>query len=358
MHNRVCIIGSGKMAEDIGLFLLGKKIDVLFTSISEERVTSLRLTFAKKYKRLARIKGEGEVGRFDVKPLGIIKDELFDLVIESTNEDLDKKKLVVNSLMELFPNMLILSNSSSINPQDIHSELVGVHFFYSVDMTNFVEIINDKNNKAKKFISKLDLSFIEENEKRQFIVNRMLLPLQAEALRLLQNGYGTEVINSSSMSDLIIVGQLTMMDSIGLDTILTASKNYLKFIDIENRRDYMPLVNGLSELIDNGCLGSKNGRGLLLEENLSWKRVKADMHPRIPFNLILINHCLDLIDKNMITIDELNMIFNLVFMSDITFADAFKNIDIEKSKDRLQKIYEKEKISYFKPSEIWDKEII
>lgn len=357
MYNKVCIIGTGKMAENIALFLLSKKIDILFTSSSDDRLDAFGLTFIKKYKRLVRVEGESTVGKYNLRSLKLIENETFDLAIESTSEDLNKKTSVINKIIKLFPDLLILSNSSSINPIDINPRVVAVHFFYSVDLTKFVEIINDKENKAKKFVSELGLSFIEEDNKKQFIVNRLLLPLQAEALRLLQSGYGSDIVNSSSASELILSGQLSLMDSIGLDTIYIASKNYIKLIDELDQKDYLPLTNGLGKIIENGCLGNKNGKGLLDEENIPWCRVKADMHPRIPFNLILINNCFMLIERGIISIDELDMVFNLVFMSDIKFSDFVRSINFEESKNLLEKIFKKENISYFKPSLIWNQGI-
>lgn len=355
MNKKILIVGTGKMAEDIGLFFIGKGADVLFVTSSDERVNGFNLLIEKRYNRIKRIKGDDFVSNYLVKKVNEIDDDEFDFVIESTTENLEVKREKISQLKSVCPNILLFTNSSSIKSELIDNDMIGMHFFYPVELTGIVEIINDKNEIGKKTAEFFGLKVINESEDRAFLVNRLLLPLQAEALRLLQNGYGADIIDSSSSNELLIKGQLSMIDSIGVDTVLSGVVNYISYVDKSERCDYSALVNGLETLVKNGVLGNKNKKEIMECNNLPWPQIKADMHPRIAFNLVLINNCLNYINKELTNFDELDMIFTNIFMSDISLSDLLRQINFKNSVDTLKNLFERENISYFKPSPMWDK---
>lgn len=349
----LCILGTGKMAEDIGLFFLKKGVHVNFVSSNKKRCEEYNDLFIKKYKRLCRVMGDDLVGDYSIVNYDSLENVDCDYIIESTTESLEAKKEVIRKIRKILPHVTCYSNSSSIEPGQLDDNTIGLHFFYPVELTKTVEVIDDKKQMATSFAEKFDLKIINEEDLRKFLVNRLLLPLQNESLRLLKSGYGRDIIDSSSTSELLMTGQLSMLDSIGLDTVKNAAVNYLAYLDEKDRNDFSFLLSGLDELINLGVKGKKSEDSIMTVAELPWKRVKADMHPRIPFNLLLINTCFNFIEKSITDLNELDMIFSNIFMSDISFKEHLKNIDFEKSKEALEKLYTREGLSYFKPSLLW-----
>ncbi len=349
----LCILGTGKMAENIGLFFLKKGINVHFISSDRKRCEEYNDLFIKKYKRLCRVVGDDLVGSYSVENYDSLEKIDCDYLIESTIENHEVKKNAIKKIRKFLPNVTCFTNSSSIDPGKIDDNTIGLHFFYPVELTNTVEVIDDKKQMATSFAEKFDLKIISEEDARKFLVNRLLLPLQNESIRLLKSGYGRDIIDSSSTSELLMTGQLSMLDSIGLDIVKNAADNYLMYLDEKDRKDFSFLLNGLDELINLGVLGKKSVDSIMTVTELPWKRVKADMHPRIPFNLLLINTCFDFIKKSITDLNELDLIFNNIFMSDISFKEAIQKIDFTKSVEALEKLYAKEGLSYFKPSTYW-----
>lgn len=353
MYKKVAIAGTGKMAESIGLFFLGKGIDIHFVTSSNSRVDEFSVSFNKKYKRLLKVAGEECIGNYSAGIITSLDENGYDFIIESTVEDLETKKRKVLEIKSIYPDAKCFSNSSSIEPELIDKKLIGMHFFYPVELTGVVEIINDKNGSGKEVAKKLALSFIVENGKRNFAVNRLLLPLQATAIKLLKEGYSSENINSISTSDLIITGQLSMIDSIGVDTVLNSVKNYLVFMDEKEKGSYSTLVDGLEDLVENKILGIKNKATVMENSDLPWKQIKKEIQPNISFELVLLNSCLNFVNQKILTFDELDMIFTNIFMADVSLRDELKKTDFQKSIEILNSLYEREGLFYFKPSPLW-----
>lgn len=353
MFKRVAIAGTGKMGESIGLFFLGKGIDVHFVTSKNSRADEFSRSFNKKYRRLKRVADENSVGNYSIGLIPSLNEKDYDFIIESTIEDLEIKKSIIHEIKGICPETICFSNSSSIEPELIEENLIGIHFFYPVELSGIVEIVNDKNGAAEEIAKRLGLKFIVESGKRNYAINRLLLPLQAASIKLLKDGYRADIINSLSVSDLIITGQLSMMDSIGVDTVLNSVKNYMSFMDIEEQKSYSELINGLDDLVERKILGIKNKNTVMENSDLPWKQIKEEINTNIPFDLILINSCLNFVDQKILTFDELDMIFINIFMADISLKDALKKTDFKKTIETLNSLYKREGLHYFKPSPLW-----
>ena len=144
-----------------------------------------------------------------------------------------------------------------------------------------------------------------------------LLPMQAEAFRLLQKGYPAKMINECSISDQIKIGQLELLDSIGFDVLLPAIKNYVSHLSDLEQNKYNELIIGLELLIKYGKLGKKNRNGLLMGDPLPWEsntRFSKEVSPFIEnFIDIFNNTCRQFIDNNQIEKDELNVVLKVLF---------------------------------------------
>lgn len=330
MKERVLILGSGKMARNLGLYFLEKRFLVIWLSRSKERLGQLERFMGKAIRRRSRLSPDDAQdisARFSLYDENNIQSA--DIVIETINESLKEKQEVVGSVRNLFSkDTLLLSNSSSILPQSIHQDCAGFHFFYPVELTNFAEIIfppkypEEKRDKITGLAKKMKLSYLLQSEDSAFAVNRLLLPMQAEAVRALLSGHSPEDVDECSRSDILPVGQLSLMDSVGLDVIHAAVCNYMERMSRNEAENCIALRSTLARLIDMGKLGNKNRSGFLSGDPLPWqtrrsgKEVKEELKKR--FLTLFINTSYSFIDKNIIDKRSLELVLKSVFNADAT----------------------------------------
>jgi 3-hydroxybutyryl-CoA dehydrogenase len=197
-----------------------------------------------------------------------------DLVIEAVFEDLDVKRGLWSSLDEVAPERTIFaSNTSSISidalaeavsPQR-RERFVGMHFFSPVPVMPLVELIRgsattDTTETAiRELTEALGKKLIVSADRPGFIVNRILMPFLAEAMRTFEEGTGSaEDIDTGARVGLNHpMGPLELADFIGLDVCL----NVMQVLDegIGGEQFKPPAV--LERLVTEGHLGQKTGRG-------------------------------------------------------------------------------------------------
>jgi len=349
------ILGSGKMARDIGLFLIEKNIGVTFFSRDEKRLKNLESYILKKLFLF-----NDDTSKFSVRftTYDNISPSLQspEIVIETVNESLEDKIFVINCIQNLITSdTLLLTNSSSIDPASINPSCTGMHFFYPVKMTNFVEITPGKSilatQKAIEFASKFGLDFIVGKDCCHFAINKLLLPLESEIFIALRSGVPAEVLEKSSIIPLFPAGHLSWMDSVGLDIIFASIKNYVLDMNQMEGNDYKELLDCLGELIKSGKSGKKNSNGLLCGKPLPWKTLDFSFsveHFNQIFHYLFIHTCLRFIEKGWIEKEELEKVLNQVFLSNSTLKE-----EVEKSKgvrtDFIVRLYNERKKTYFEP---------
>lgn len=353
MKKLVCVVGTGKMAENAGLYFLSKNADVVFVSSSVERLNEFDEIIKKKHGRLKRVNGDDVIGNYSVCSFNEISGHDISFVLECTSEDLEKKKSIVKKLRAVKVGVPILSNSSSIKPELIDSEVLGFHLFYPVELTAFVEISDDKDSQAAGLAEEFGFNFIEVKNESLFIVNRLLLPLQNEALRALTEGYGEGIVDESSACEFLMKGQLTLIDSVGIDVISESVKNYIGMMSLEEAKEYSYLKEGLLLMLENGLYGKKCGAGFMQNDSLPWIKVKGDMHPRIPFEKLFVNNCLKIIEKGIVGFNEIDLILKTVYMYDGSFKEFIEHINKEQYLRQLELLFDKTKLSYYKPAEFF-----
>jgi 3-hydroxybutyryl-CoA dehydrogenase len=197
-----------------------------------------------------------------------------DLVVEAVFEDLEVKHALWASLDEQAPEGTIFaSNTSSISIDSLaeavsparRERFVGMHFFSPVPVMPLVELIRgsattDATEAAiRELTDELDKKLIVSADRPGFIVNRILMPLLAEAMRTFEEGTGTaEDIDTGARVGLNHpMGPLELADFIGLDVCLNVMNVLHEGIGGEHFRP--PKV--LEDLVAEGHLGQKTGRG-------------------------------------------------------------------------------------------------
>ena len=197
-----------------------------------------------------------------------------DLVIEAVFEDADVKTALWRELdARARPEAIFGSNTSSISIDRLaeavdptrRARFAGMHFFSPVPVMPLIELIRgaatDDATEAgiRTLAGELGKQVIVSADRPGFLVNRVLMPLLAEAMRAYEQGVGTaEDIDTGAKVGLNHpMGPLELADFIGLDVCLGIMRVLHEGLGQEQFRP--PTV--LEELVGAGRLGQKTGRG-------------------------------------------------------------------------------------------------
>ena len=260
--------GSGRVGRDMGLAFLCGGWDVDWLSRDAGRLAGLERQVRRVVKRQQRLFPKDELGAASFRNYGTPL--AADLLLECVEESLTAKRLV---FAQLVPGegqgMLLVSASSSILPWEIHPRCMGLHPFYPLALTGLVELVAPQAHVPERLLDclrALDLRILLQDEAAAFAVNRLLLPLQSELLRLLRAGAPAQLLDEASRSDLLGLGALELMDAVGLDVALAAVRQYRSRMTRAQAQACAPLEEGLAI----GKRGRKNRDGLLCGRALPW----------------------------------------------------------------------------------------
>jgi 3-hydroxybutyryl-CoA dehydrogenase len=197
-----------------------------------------------------------------------------DLVIEAVFEDVDVKTTLWGLLDALAsPHTVFASNTSSISidrlaeavSEERRTAFLGMHFFSPVPVMPLVEIIrgsatsDETADRIRTLATQLDKQVIVAHDRPGFLVNRILMPYLAEAMRTYEEGTGTaEDIDTGARVGLNHpMGPLELADFIGLDVCLDIMKVLHEGLGGEHFDPPKVLV----DLVADGKLGQKTGAG-------------------------------------------------------------------------------------------------
>lgn len=358
MKIKVLVAGTGKMAVNIGIYLLKRGADVVWWSRSDSRLADLQATVEKKIKRLRL--SDTNTGESTYLFSDSSNCPECSILVESTEEQLPEKKSVVSALYPLLSdNACILSNSSSFLPSQIDGRCIGLHFFYPVELTGCVELIVPEQAEpgSRKVIDQL-LEFLEikpiiQNEISAFTINRLLLPLQAECFRMLRSGFSAISVDEASNGPLLGGGQLTFMDNVGLDTIVISMRNYLSRMERDIAAEISIAADSIDYLVESGRLGRKNKFGLVVGAPLPWPSKDGVGHSAgklfSRFESLFINTCLKFIDDRIISPDDLDFALSSVFGAEVSLEKRIEQIGRVSMCETLDSLYARTNLSYFKP---------
>ncbi|MFH1131299.1 MAG: 3-hydroxyacyl-CoA dehydrogenase NAD-binding domain-containing protein [Pseudomonadota bacterium] len=356
MTTRILIAGTGKMGTNIGLFFAKKGCAVSWLSRDAKRLESFETRIRKRLRRIEKDTPDQLSAGFPTFHLaGNPLPTEVDFLIECIEEDQPAKTALLQSLRHSLPkNAAILSNSSSILPTDIIPECVGLHFFYPVELTGLVEAIfpivcpESRKSRILELLDESDLIRIQEDEATAFAINRLLLPIQAESFRFLIAGWEPKNVDKSSISELLPIGQLSLMDSVGLDTVYSAICNYTSRMHESIRDLYLPLKKGLKQLLDENRLGKKNNNGILTEP-LFPLSVENSQCP-LSASILFMNTCYHAIDHGLISKRDLDLVLESVFGSRLTLEQATEQYDHKILFTSLRKLHADTGLAYFQPA--------
>jgi len=276
---RVFVAGAGLMGHGIGQVhaAIGKRVTLYEPDLARAEAGRDRIAG-----NLDRAVAKGKLdsaGRDEIlgrvaatSEMAAVRDA--DLVVEAVFEDVGVKQALWRQLDPLAPATAIFaSNTSSISIDALASAVaparrerfVGMHFFSPVPVMPLVELIRgaattDATEAAiRELTDALGKKLIVAADRPGFIVNRILMPLLAEAMRTYEEGTGTadDIDTGAKVGLNHPMGPLELADFVGLDVCLSVMKVLHEGIGGEHFRP--PRV--LEELVAAGHLGQKTGRG-------------------------------------------------------------------------------------------------
>lgn len=195
-----------------------------------------------------------------------------DLVIEAITENLDLKKQLFAQLDRIVkPEAVFASNTSSLCITEMMTatqrapRFLGVHFFNPVPLMKLVEVV--KTVVTEPAIVQLGLDFARKlgkvpiltSDRAGFIVNRLLIPYLLDAIRALEEGFGTieDLDQGMKLGCNHPMGPFTLLDFVGIDTSYYIAE--ILFNEYREKRFAPPPL--MKRMVLAGMYGRKSGKG-------------------------------------------------------------------------------------------------
>jgi 3-hydroxyacyl-CoA dehydrogenase len=153
-----------------------------------------------------------------------------DLIIEAVFENMDVKKEVFGKLDRIArPGAILASNTSYLNIDEIAAstsrpqDVLGLHFFSPANIMKLLEVVRGDKTAADVLMTAMQLAkrirkvAVVAGVCYGFIGNRMLIPRQTEAMRLLLEGATPEQVDRVHVEFGMPMGPFQMADLAGVD---------------------------------------------------------------------------------------------------------------------------------------------
>ncbi|MFC8069831.1 3-hydroxyacyl-CoA dehydrogenase family protein [Streptomyces sp. NPDC057293] len=195
-----------------------------------------------------------------------------DLVVEAVVEDLAVKREVFAALGRHCKPSTVLATTTSSLPVTACAvasgrpgQVVGMHFFNPAPVMKLVEVVSTEVSDdaavslARDVCARLGKTVVDCGDRAGFIVNYLLFPYLADAIRLLERP-DTDIVATDEAVQQgygFPMGPFLLLDTIGLDvSVAILRRLHGEFAT----RDFVPPAM-LERLVSDGALGRKNGRG-------------------------------------------------------------------------------------------------
>jgi len=271
------VIGAGQMGNGIAQVAACAGFQVSMIDIKQEYLDRAMANIRKSLEklvskdRLSQSESSNALSRINFST-SMMEVSDADLVIEAVPEILELKNSIFSKLDEICkPSTILASNTSSISIDKIANStkrpelVIGMHFMNPVPLMKLVEIINgsetslEVNNSVVSAAAKMGKVALSCNDSPGFVSNRILCPMLNEAILTLEEGVAEpEAIDGIMKLGMNHpIGPLALADLIGLDTLL----HILGVLHDGFGDDKYKPAQLLIEMVENGHLGRKSGRG-------------------------------------------------------------------------------------------------
>ena len=232
---KVGVIGAGTMGGGISMNFLSAGIPVTIVEMSQEALDRGVGLIRKNYEASA---AKGRLTQEQVsKAMALLTPTLdfealrdCDLVIEAVYENMDVKKEVFGRLDRIAKlGAILASNTSYLNVNEIAAstsrpqDVVGMHFFSPANIMKLLEVVRGEKTAPDVLLTAMQLGKrirkvpVVAGVCHGFIGNRMLMPRQVEATKLLLEGASPEQIDRVHVEFGMPMGPFQMADLAGVD---------------------------------------------------------------------------------------------------------------------------------------------
>ncbi|WP_242096922.1 3-hydroxyacyl-CoA dehydrogenase NAD-binding domain-containing protein [Sphingomonas sp. CROZ-RG-20F-R02-07] len=232
---RVGVIGAGTMGGGIAMNFLSAGIPVTIVEMQQEALDRGTGVVRKNYEASA-AKGRLKPGQVEAA-MGALNPTLdfaalaeCDLVIEAVYETMEVKKDIFTKLDAICkPGAILASNTSYLDIDEIAActrrpqDVVGMHFFSPANVMKLLEVVrgektaNDVLATVMALAKRIKKVAVVAGVTYGFIGNRMLMPRQVEANKLLMEGATPEQIDRVHVAFGMPMGPFQMSDLAGVD---------------------------------------------------------------------------------------------------------------------------------------------
>jgi 3-hydroxyacyl-CoA dehydrogenase len=262
---RVGVIGAGTMGGGISMNFLSAGIPVTIVEMEQAALDRGTGVMRRNYEATA-AKGRMSADQVEAA-MGALKPTLAledladcDLIIEAVFENMDVKKDIFGKLDTIAkPGAILASNTSYLDIDEIAAstsrpqDVVGLHFFSPANVMKLLEVVRGAKTAPDVLVTAMQLAkrikkvAVVAGVCHGFIGNRMLMPRQVEATKLLLEGATPEQIDRVHVEFGMPMGPFQMADLAG--------------VDIGWHRDPTRIENIRDALAAQGRWGQKKGAG-------------------------------------------------------------------------------------------------
>jgi len=253
---KVGVIGAGTMGGGISMNFLSAGIPVTIVEMGQEALDRGTGVMLRNYEASA---AKGKLTAEQVgKAMGLLEPTLdfnaladCDLIIEAVYENMDVKKEVFGRLDKIAkPGAILASNTSYLNINEIAAsisrpgDVVGMHFFSPANVMKLLEVVRGDKTAPDVLLTVMGLGKkirkvpVVAGVCHGFIGNRMLMPRQVEATKLLLEGATPEQVDRVHVEFGMPMGPFQMADLAGVDIGWHRDPNR-----IENIRDALCAID-------------------------------------------------------------------------------------------------------------------
>ncbi|KAG5464675.1 hypothetical protein LSCM4_00115 [Leishmania orientalis] len=276
--------GGGTMGGGIAQVAAQASVPVTVVEVSQARVDAARKAMETSLGRIAKKKCDGDQSKMKAFVETVLSHVKFttdeataasgaELIIEAIVENIDAKKALFGRLDKIAPKSTVFcSNTSSLSIAEMASvttrraRFAGMHFFSPVPLMKLLEVVRTEEvqpeivEQLKAFGKKVGKIAVVTKDTEGFIVNRLLVPYQMEACRLVERGVATlqDVDTAMKFGCGYPMGPFELSDSIGIDVIKFIVDGWHTRHPNEPLFRPSPLIN---ERVSAGKLGKKTGEG-------------------------------------------------------------------------------------------------
>ena len=232
---RVGVIGAGTMGGGISMNFLGAGIPVTIVEMGQEALDRGTGVIARNYEASAAkgrlIQEQVSTAMSHLTPtLDFAALADCDLIIEADYETMEVKKDVFGKLDRIArPGAILASNTSYLNIDEIAAstsrpgDVVGMHFFSPANIMKLLEVVRGAKTAPDVLLTVMQIGKrikkvpVVAGVCHGFIGNRMLMPRQIEATKLLLEGATPEQVDKVHVDFGMPMGPFQMADLAGVD---------------------------------------------------------------------------------------------------------------------------------------------